>query len=1205
MSAAYHPQPHDDDTEHSVSSLPEDQQQLEQSPKPRISPRAQRRISPWAMDLQLKRGNNANNAAAASSRTQRSTSSWKMRMQQRKAVFGEVAVAEDEEEEEEEDGGGILEQPALDHDDGPTPQQKAMQYVQEQRREKERKESEQQQKSQPQEISESQKNEASTGLGTLMEDDDEEEEEEEEEEEISPEIIKPAVMEAATEEVNEDEGLSEIEIQRKLVIKELKEVLGKMYRMEEHIVESISMRDPTDEELNKKFKKKIETAEEGQKQIVMKDLAKRVSGIYTNDHHVVEAITPDRRTKEAVQVGADIAQAATLATAALTEALEEDDTGNDEPVIIGQTDTAEVPKLSLQEQQAKTMDLPMTTLKPSVTKDLPRANFSFPSIARSTSQDSDDDISVFTEVTIEEIVQSVAPESSEAASDDAFKDQMRKSFVAFEQLVHAKHQIDNDDYDEETVFEEYSIVHDDSKTVMTEFTTDELIEQVVASSRNTNDNTVVGTTAPSEAASQDPLENFQTEMRKSFAAFESLIGDDEFDEPENDGDSCEESFDEFTIMESTVANSQQQDDGKSYDEVTIAESIVAELAGVVQAENRPSTQTTDQADKSKEKRKEEKIKQFQNEMRNSFTAFESLLLKQSEKEEEDDADSGASDEYTIEEIVDQVTAGDDSKLFAKEMQKSFLAFESLLKQGDDVPNSKEDESVWDEETVQETVQGSAVEPPMTPQIASYNTPSAAAATPLSPNRSVASSRASEQSGKTYEDAISLVGGEGAKSASGTNCDNAIMVLDADEEKSRMQTDQSQSHKSYEESGEEEKKDGDSLLQNTQQFLNAIGGMVSFDKGDNTQDTEQETLSGHMRPDNMEKKEDVKASSGPQTSLPSSPKKKSEGPKLILTKPEPKTPSPTKKSTRQQDLQLDISLLTNSRMFSENGLVLPSAEKKSKVKTPHKSIPVMDVEFNHGTYDDDDDNMTQITFDHTVHDTPHKQRPPPKEDEESPGNDETGSTCSSQASRGIADILRKDIWSPDMKVVQIALEKLGLEAVKGRSFRSHIVKFGGLLGILRAMDMNPTHSGIQLAACQALERLALDPETQLAIGGVGGIPVVGTSMQNNSGNVEIQRAGTAALVNISCCPQDNIEGVLESVILSMTKHSHDTEVQENSFKVLANLTMDSPDRLKELSSRGGLAAMTMALQKPWSIKAEHHEAISLLSMLLRNLAECNQ
>ena len=219
-------------------------------------------------------------------------------------------------------------------------------------------------------------------------------------------------------------------------------------------------------------------------------------------------------------------------------------------------------------------------------------------------------------------------------------------------------------------------------------------------------------------------------------------------------------------------------------------------------------------------------------------------------------------------------------------------------------------------------------------------------------------------------------------------------------------------------------------------------------------------------------------------------------------------------------------------------------------------------------------------------------------------DDNASSCSSQVSKDIADILRKDIWSSDVAVVQSSLEQLGITAGKGSSFRSNIVQFGGLLAILRAMDMNPTHSGIQLAGCMTLERMALDPMTQQAIGGVGGIPALSIVMKNNMNSVHIHRAASAALVNISCCPQEDIEGAIEALISSVTKHAADAELQENCFKALANLCMDKSMRLKELSKRGGLAAMTMALQRPWDNKAEHHEAISLLSMLLRNLTECN-
>ncbi|CAJ1966322.1 unnamed protein product [Cylindrotheca closterium] len=227
MESPYRPQPHNNDAKDgAVSSLlPEDQPEPT-SPKPRVSPRQQRRFSPWAVDLNLQRGGTTA-GTAPSSRTQCSTSSWKMSMQQRKAVYGEVAVAEDEEEESDQENG--LDQPSLDHDDeGPTPQQKALQYIQEQRKQKELEAIEKQQKQQEQQdppsSAESKTAEDLSGLGTVLE--DLVEEEEEEEEVTSPDAIEtgvPATDTSTTEApttaaavVNdENEGLSEMEIQRK------------------------------------------------------------------------------------------------------------------------------------------------------------------------------------------------------------------------------------------------------------------------------------------------------------------------------------------------------------------------------------------------------------------------------------------------------------------------------------------------------------------------------------------------------------------------------------------------------------------------------------------------------------------------------------------------------------------------------------------------------------------------------------------------------------------------------------------------------------------------------------------------------------------------------------------------------------------------------------------------------------------------------
>ena len=1062
--------------------------------------------------------------------------------------------------------------------------------------------------------------------------------------------------------------ISVLEAQRMVVLKELKQTLAKHYTGNHVVVESISCGPTTTSitatttttatEVAKPEQQQQQQAavEQQNKQVVMNDLTKWVSGIYTNHHHVVESSNSSSNSSLQEEVDdtldeeevEDYDQQGVLTVSKhKTEEEEEEEVVVESPVksLPLQQEQEHLPVFSTPVQKA-----PITT--PS--KDLPRSHHYYFQTTPSKQQQlplpppqEEDDRSVFTEVTIDEIVQHmvpVLPESSQKTRD--FKYQMRKSFLAFEQLVKAKE--DNyedaddgdDEYDEETVMEDRNKKNnkhdclDDNKSVMTEWTVDELVEQAT-------------TTAQSNHHHPPPpkLQAFQEEMRKSFQVFEALLGEEEEEEEEegvadesklHSNSSFEEitvadeslvpqqrtrqdSYDEYTIEgDQTFLEEDEEDDNPSaleanhsYDEITVDETVLAEQPSAAAKSSSGSN--------NKGQLKQERVKQFQDERKKSFSVFESIVLKQQKEEEDEDDNKSCMTEYTVEEIVKQVIPkGNDSKSFAREMRQSFLAFESLLKQ------NEEEESVWDEQTIQESAA-----PSSTPAAAKMNaapTPAVEQTTKPQPQQdsaSVSSTPVSIKSGKNYEDAISLVGS--VASGSGINYSDAISLVDSRQESSAMKAEAGapfhHSHQSVDGDEKEEAASTDSpdnLLKQTQRFITTIGGMVSFDKGDSTDHTEQETLSGEtqLKEDELAvhqvispiRREEVEVYNALPTAVPKTTQRQKDGPMLIfnpLGDLLPPTPPPFQaQAAHDRVTPSKINVLLNSRMFSDQGLVLPAEENKPEHTTPQRNMPVMNVEFDDGGYDDDDD-MTQLTFDHSFHESPIKLPVAPKDEESSAKGDDNVSTCSSQASKGIADLLRRDIWSPDLATVKGALEKLGSEASKGASYRSYIVKFGGLLGILRAMDMNQNHAGIQVAACMTLEQMALDPDTQMSIGEVGGIPVISNVMQHNMGLVQIQRAASAALVNISCCPQEEIDGALEAIILSMTKHANDSEVQENSFKALANLTMDSPARLKELSNRGGLAAMTMALQKPWSNRAEHHEAISLLSMLLRNLAECSQ
>ena len=348
----------------------------------------------------------------------------------------------------------------------------------------------------------------------------------------------------------------------------------------------------------------------------------------------------------------------------------------------------------------------------------------------------------------------------------------------------------------------------------------------------------------------------------------------------------------------------------------------------------------------------------------------------------------------------------------------------------------------------------------------------------------------------------------------------------------------------------------------------------------------------------------------------------------------------------------MSSMLSSRMFAD--MDLPPDLKRQQQQKQEKEASDYDDEnyptISFGSHHDTDD-MTQITFDHDdweedndmTQDHYHAQsylekkldysnhttaggmvsspasigansrrsgQTDPTDDESSSHNGSFKSCLSTESSQSVAKLLRQDVWSKDAEVVGKALVKLGEVASQGYQHCLVITRYGGILAIIRAMDMNNNHVTVQIAACDALEKLTSYPDTQLAIGEVGGLVAIANAMKAHMDSVDMQKAACKVLASLTCHqerPSDQVpvEGIVEAISSSMTHHIGVAAIQANAFKALANLCMESTDRLKELSEVGGLAAMTIALQKQWPNKMDQHEAISTLSILLRTLAELDQ
>jgi hypothetical protein len=227
---------------------------------------------------------------------------------------------------------------------------------------------------------------------------------------------------------------------------------------------------------------------------------------------------------------------------------------------------------------------------------------------------------------------------------------------------------------------------------------------------------------------------------------------------------------------------------------------------------------------------------------------------------------------------------------------------------------------------------------------------------------------------------------------------------------------------------------------------------------------------------------------------------------------------------------------------------------------------------------------------------------------------TSSHLSSESSKTrIAEILRKEVWGRDVSVVESALQELDKEAANGSRYRAHIVRCGGVMAIMRTMEMNTEYEAIQIPCCRTLEKLALEPETQAAICEMEGIPLIVRTMQEHADSVAVQEAACATLATI-CRRQeeDNVtdpmkeaNGAVLTLLTSMTRYADNGRIQAKAFAAISNLCMESRERLAELSEAGGIMTLTMALQRPWENKNEQHEAISQLSILLRGITELNE
>lgn len=334
----------------------------------------------------------------------------------------------------------------------------------------------------------------------------------------------------------------------------------------------------------------------------------------------------------------------------------------------------------------------------------------------------------------------------------------------------------------------------------------------------------------------------------------------------------------------------------------------------------------------------------------------------------------------------------------------------------------------------------------------------------------------------------------------------------------------------------------------------------------------------------------------------------------------------------------MSNLLSSRMFQDVVPTIPlnstQQQQKQEQNKLTENLDENTMSFPSITVGDDfDDDMTQITMDvddgeveenyFDAMSKPITKSPSLKKGKsrrslnslrsESASSYSSQLTCSETSKQRIVEILRKEVWSRDVNVIRGAMEELDTEANNGYQHRAHIVRCGGVMTIMRTMEMNANCDFIQVPCCLTLEKLALDPETQVTICEMDGVSLIISSMLDHTDNAQVQEAACSALATIcrqqeadtSQDPLKNAEGAVSTLLSCMTRYTTNSRIQAKAFTAITNLCTGSHQRLSELSKAGGIMTLTMALQSPsWKNKNDQHEAISNLSILLRGITELN-
>lgn len=210
-------------------------------------------------------------------------------------------------------------------------------------------------------------------------------------------------------------------------------------------------------------------------------------------------------------------------------------------------------------------------------------------------------------------------------------------------------------------------------------------------------------------------------------------------------------------------------------------------------------------------------------------------------------------------------------------------------------------------------------------------------------------------------------------------------------------------------------------------------------------------------------------------------------------------------------------------------------------------------------------------------------------------------------KSIKDLVRRDLRSSNENVVERALQQITIDCFYDQSARSMIARVGGLLAVISAMEDHSSNPLIQIAACQALEKLSLDADNERAVAELGGIDCILGAMMTHFGNVRLQEAAWSALQNLTCSnaysemPMDTTDDGMGVLVRSFQQHASHSNVAMHASATLANLCIPNEVRTDHLIKADGVVTIAKALQEHWANRSARNEISHSLERLCEGIA----